>query len=125
MPRTIPKDRLSTTILQILPAQPGTAAVWCETAESDDLEEGQPLYYAAPIICWALVEYAERYANGFEETRRAVVGMTNETDRFSLDLLDEEDGNSYGDAFLGYSLPGQETDWQATAATKRELLGIE
>src|SRR5689334_13931635 len=49
-----PKEaQRSTTILQIVPAHPGTTIVRVSSELTKFLKEGEPLYFTEPLACWA------------------------------------------------------------------------
>lgn len=90
------------TILQIMPALPGWAAVWGTTQEP---EQGEPGFFTEPVVCWALVEASDGH--------RFVTAMAPDLETSELKLMIER-GN-----FLGYATPTYNLDWMQLASKKR------
>ncbi|MEO7021082.1 MAG: hypothetical protein ABI234_13080 [Ktedonobacteraceae bacterium] len=90
------------TILQIMPALPGWAAVW---SQSEEPAHGEPGYFTEPVVCWALVEAT----NG----HRFVSAMAPDLETSELKLMLDQ-GN-----FLGYATPTYSLDWMKLASDKR------
>jgi hypothetical protein len=90
------------TILQIMPALPGWAAVWGDIKEP---EHGEPGYFSEPVVCWALVEASDG--------RRFVTAMAPDLESSELKLMLDM-GN-----FLGYATPTYSLDWMQLASNRR------
>ncbi len=90
------------TILQIMPALPGWAAVW---GNNEAPAKDEPGYFTEPVVCWALVETS----NG----HRFVTAMAPDLDTSELKLMLDM-GN-----FLGYATPNYTLDWVKLASNKR------
>lgn len=84
------------TILQIIPAADGWRAAFAA------YDHAHPVRLW-PLACWALVEERMRFEDDPERTLRAVVGLVVDSDR-NLDFCDSSP------MFLGYALPGADTD---------------
>ena len=90
------------TILQIMPALPGWAAVWGNIKEP---QQGEPGYFTEPVVCWALVETSDGH--------RFVTAMAPDLETSELKLMLDM-GN-----FLGYATPAYALDWMQLASNKR------
>jgi hypothetical protein len=90
------------TILQIMPALPGWAAVW---GTREEPEKGEAGFSTEPIVCWALVEASDGH--------RFVTAMAPDLETSELKLMLDM-GN-----FLGYATPTYSLDWMQAASDKR------
>ena len=90
------------TILQIMPALPGWAAVW---GTHEEPAQGEPGYFSEPVVCWALVESSDG--------SRFVTAMAPDLETSELKLMLDR-GN-----FLGYATPTYSLDWRQVASDKR------
>jgi len=91
------------TILQIMPALPGWAAVW---GTNEEPAQGDPGYFTEPVVCWALVESSAGH--------RFVTAMAPDLETSELKLMLDL-GN-----FLGYATPTYSLDWMKLASNKRD-----
>jgi len=102
-------------ILQIIPAQPDWKAVHCQQTEDKKID-----VFTRPIICWALVEGAEKDAiraevRGIEKdsaVRFRVVDdlLLSNLDDLQLRTEDENPDRDWNMYFLGYDDPGAEPE---------------